>query len=63
MSRLWAPHADGEHRSFLHVVNMALNVVSTRNLAWQERKAEPFIATPWVTGGDRVGYRLSEDAD
>lgn len=61
MSRLWAPHADSEHRAFLHVVNMALNVVSTRNLAWQERKAEPFTATALHSGSDRVGFRKTGD--
>ncbi len=61
MSHLWAPKADDEHRAFLHVVNMALNVVSTRNLAWQERKAEPFTATALHSGSDRVGFRKTAD--
>jgi hypothetical protein len=39
------------------VINMTLNVLASRNLAWQERKAEPFVATPLFAGGDRVGYR------
>jgi hypothetical protein len=43
------------------VINMTLNVVASSNLAWQQRKAEPFICTPWVMGGDRVGYRLSAE--
>ena len=33
------------HRLF-HVVNIALNVVSTKRLAWQERKAESFTGHP-----------------
>jgi hypothetical protein len=41
----------------LHVVNIALNVVSTKNLAWQERKAESFTVTPLATGNPNVGYR------
>src|SRR5262249_35355206 len=41
------------------VLNMALNVLATRNLAWQERKAEPFVCTPLFTGGHSVGYRPS----
>src|SRR5262249_14373646 len=41
------------------VLNMSLNVLATHNLAWQERKAEPFVCTPLFTGGDRVGYRPS----
>jgi hypothetical protein len=41
----------------LHVVNMALNVVSTRNLAWQERKAASFTVTPLHCGCPLTGYR------
>lgn len=41
------------------VLNVSLNVLATHNLAWQERKAEPFVCTPVFTGGDRVGYRPS----
>jgi len=40
-----------------HVVNMTLNVVSSTNPAWQERKAESFTATPLATGNAYVGYR------
>jgi hypothetical protein len=38
------------------VINMALNVVGGDNLAWQERKAEPFVVTPRVSGNDNVGF-------
>jgi hypothetical protein len=41
----------------LHVVNIALNVVSSRDLAWQERKAEPFTVTRLASGNPAVGYR------
>jgi hypothetical protein len=41
------------------VLNMSLNVLATKNLAWQERKAESFVSTPAFTGGHRVGYRPS----
>ena len=40
----------------LHVINTALNVVATRNLAWQQRKAEPFSFTPLHCGSWRIGY-------
>jgi len=40
----------------LHVVNMALNLVETRNLAWQQRKAASFTATPLHCGFYK-GYR------
>ncbi len=41
------------------VLNMSLNLLATQNLAWQERKAEPFVCTQFFTGGERVGYRPS----
>jgi hypothetical protein len=40
----------------LHVVNMALNLVKGDNLAWQQRKAESFTATPLHCGSMKVGY-------
>ena len=40
-----------------HVVNMALNVVATDNLAWQERKAESFTVTALHCGNWKVGFR------
>jgi hypothetical protein len=45
----------------LHLVNITLNVVSTDNLAWQERKAEPFSVTPLAAGNPTVGYRPTEE--
>ena len=44
-------------RCLFHVVNMALNVVASKNLAWQERKAEPFVMTPLACGNPYVGFR------
>ena len=40
----------------LHVINAALNLVATRNLAWQQRKAEPFSFSPLHCGCWRTGY-------
>lgn len=45
----------GEIASFrsykpLHVVNMALNLVAGKNLAWQQRKAESFTSSPLHSG-------------
>ena len=40
---------------------MALNVVSTKRLAWQERKAEPFTVRPMHSGGAYLGFRRSKD--
>jgi hypothetical protein len=50
MSALLAPTPQ-----FLYpVVNVALNVTATENLAWQERKAEPFIFTPLYSGSSML---------
>jgi hypothetical protein len=43
----------------LHVVNMTLNLVGGKRLAWQQRKAESYTSTRLHTGGARVGYRES----
>ena len=59
MHELWPD--DISPRRLFHVVNIALNVVSTKRLAWQERKAEPFIVTPRHSGGAYVGFRRSDD--
>ncbi|MET1112578.1 MAG: hypothetical protein ABWX67_13730 [Allosphingosinicella sp.] len=43
------PAKDG--RGILYpVVNVALNVTASEKLAWQERKAEPFVFTPRYSG-------------
>ena len=44
------------HDAPLHVINTALNVVATSNLAWQQRKAEPFTFSPLSVGSWRLGY-------
>ena len=41
------------------ILDMTLNLLATKNLAWQERKAKSFVSTPLFTGGHRVGYRPS----
>ena len=57
------------------MVNIALNVVSTKRLAWQERKAESFTVSPLHSGApcgrpvregggvvrSRGAYRSSEE--
>jgi hypothetical protein len=45
----------------MHVVNTTLNLVGGGNLAWQQRKAEPFSVTPLHAGCFRVGYRDARD--
>jgi Patatin-like phospholipase len=42
--------ASQQRRKLLHVVNMALNLVSGDNLAWQERKAQSFTVSPLHAG-------------
>ena len=46
--------------SLFHVVNIALNVVSTKRLAWQERKAESFTVSPQHCGSAYLGFRHSD---
>jgi len=48
--------ADLKSKPF-HVVNMALNLVSGEKLAWQQRKAQSFTASPLHAGSYRLGYR------
>ena len=55
--QLWPPKDNGLWPSVrgaawqpYHVVNMALNIVSTKRLAWQERKAEAFVVSPLYSG-------------
>jgi len=41
-----------------HIVNIALNVTSSeKHLAWQERKAAPFVVTPLHSGSAIAGFR------
>jgi hypothetical protein len=40
-----------------HVLAMALNLVGGQKLAWQDRKAESFTASPLHAGGVGLGYR------
>jgi hypothetical protein len=52
MHELWQRGVEpkGDNWRPFHIINMALNVVSSQNLAWQERKAEPFIVSPLHSG-------------
>jgi hypothetical protein len=61
--KLWPPKSGGNmnsHRLF-HVINIALNVVSSKRLAWQERKAESFTVSPRHCGSAYLGFRPSEE--
>ncbi len=41
----------------LHIINIALNLVSGKELAWQERKAQPFTVSQLHAGSYNLGYR------
>ncbi len=43
-----------------HIINMALNLVHGKNLAWQERKAETFTVSRLHAGSARVGFQSTE---
>ena len=45
----------------LHVINLTLNLVHVSKLAWQERKAAPFVVTPMHSGTYYLGFRDSRD--
>jgi len=53
-----APPTGSLQRPF-HVVNIALNLVRGKNLAWQQRKAQSFTVTPLHCGSaaGNLGYR------
>jgi hypothetical protein len=52
---------EGPWRPPLHVINMALNLVASQNLAGQDRKAESFTVSPLHAGSAALGYRKSAD--
>lgn len=52
---------DGRGWRPFHIINMALNIVSTRQLAWQERKAEPFTVSPLHAGSPCKAFRPSSE--
>jgi hypothetical protein len=45
----------------MHVLNLTLNLVQGSRLAWQERKAAPFVVTPMHAGSYYLGYRESRN--
>jgi hypothetical protein len=60
---LWPPKADDNRNTFglFHVLNLSLNVVESKRLAWQERKAEPFTVSPLHCGSALLGFRPSDE--
>jgi hypothetical protein len=57
---LWPRGDDPKLPRLFHVINIALNVVSTKRLAWQERKAESFTVSPRHCGSAYLGFRPSD---
>jgi hypothetical protein len=53
------PLAKHEKYRLMPVINTTLNLVGGDNLAWQQRKAEPFSVSPLHAGCFRLGYRDS----
>ncbi|MEZ0542867.1 hypothetical protein [Fibrella arboris] len=49
--------AKPEQKPPFHLINLALNLVSGQNLAWQERKAEAFSVSLLHAGAMGLGYR------
>jgi hypothetical protein len=61
---LWPPKSPAEGPNtfgLFHVVNIALNVVESKRLAWQERKAESFTVSPLHCGSADKGFRISKE--
>jgi len=48
-------------RKPFHILNIAINLVRAENLAWQQRKAQSFTASPLFCGSWNLGYRRSGD--
>ena len=48
-------------RKPFHILNIAINLVRTENLAWQQRKAQSFTASPLFCGSWNLGYRRSDN--
>ncbi|MEY2489518.1 MAG: hypothetical protein QOC70_1460 [Verrucomicrobiota bacterium] len=65
MHELWSEKNRGKELTggrLLPVVNMALNLVHGKRLAWQDRKATSFTASPLHCGSvdEEVGYRKTK---
>jgi hypothetical protein len=51
---------DTQHKPF-HILNLTLNLVAGKKLAWQQRKAESFTVSPLHCGSQDLGYRPSAE--
>ncbi len=55
--RVAADRSHLRNAPLFHVINTTLNVLSSKNLAWQERKGASFSITPLACGNPDVGFR------
>jgi hypothetical protein len=58
---LWPERDRRDWRPF-HVVNLTLNIVSSKRLAWQERKAAPFTISPLHCGTSSRAYPAAKES-
>jgi Patatin-like phospholipase len=64
VSKLWPPEPAGPGSAsscLFHIVNITLNVVQSKRLAWQERRAESFTVSPLHSGAAYKGFRPSSE--
>ncbi len=54
---------DRNPKRLFHVINIALNIVSSKRLAWQERKAESFTVSPLHCGTACGGDQCNNSAE
>lgn len=52
---LWPAPREHSEPCLFPVINVALNAVATKKLAWQQRKALPFVMTPLACGSGWLG--------
>ena len=60
LADLW-PAPPGSGWRPYHVINMTLNLPASRNLAWHQRKAMSFTASPLFSGAAVIGYRKTNE--
>ncbi|CAG5016771.1 hypothetical protein DYBT9275_05632 [Dyadobacter sp. CECT 9275] len=57
MGKLARKDASGQLKKPFHIINLAMNLVAGKNLAWQERKASSFTVSSLHAGSLGLGYR------
>src|SRR5437667_3124720 len=55
------PRRDTDDWRPFHILNLTLNIVSSKRLAWQERKAAPFTVSPLHCGTSSKSYPLGKE--